>query len=587
MSQDVGPQLTFSDKLHAEKYRLPNEDYRGKCARVSGPLSDNEEHFHQYYELTLDQRFLEAGRVQAGIGSPKRVTALNCYVSPTIEDSWEGIMAALHNAFATMRMGGGIGYEFSTLRPSDDLIVKLDSTSSGPLPFMNVFSELCHCIASTSARRGAQMATFIIDHPDIEKFILAKNDLAKLTGFNTSIMVTDEFMEYKESGKAFPLRFNGRTYKEVDPQALWEMVMRSTWDYAEPGVLFIDTINRMNNLYYCEDIRATNPCGEQPLPPNGACLLGSFNLVRYIKVDANGDRYFDWSQFIQDIPPVVRAMDNVIDNTFFPTAAQELEAKNKRRLGLGFTGLANAGEALGDAYGSQGFIDFELRLLDTLNHYAYLASSALAKEKGSFPMFDADLYLAGEYVKDLDQEVKDAIRKDGMRNSHLTSIAPTGTISFAHDYVSSGCEPVFGFPVLDREGNTVSHSYEGSRKVILKEGPLETKVSDYGYRVFGTKGKMSHEVTAAEHVDVLLAAANRVDSSVSKTINMDGSMPWEDFKGIYQQVWERGGKGCTTFNKDGKKMGILLGTVKDDPDYQAEETAEICILNPDGSKDCS
>jgi ribonucleoside-diphosphate reductase alpha chain len=587
MASSVGPQLPFSDALHAEKYRLKNEDYRGKCGRVSGVLSDNDKHFHEYYDITLDQRFLEAGRVQSGIGSPKRVTALNCYVSPTIIDSWEGISSAFHNAFATMRMGGGIGYEFSTLRPSGDLITKLDSISSGPLPFMDVFSALCHCIASTSARRGAQMATFSIDHPDIEAFILAKNDLAKLTGFNTSILVTDEFMEHKASGKPFPLRFNGRVYKEVDPVALWEMVMRSTWDYAEPGVIFIDTINRMNNLYYCENIRATNPCGEQPLPPNGACLLGSFNLVRYIKVDADGNRYFDWDLFIHDIPPVVRAMDNVIDNTFFPTEAQEAEAKNKRRMGLGFTGLANAGEALGFAYGSQEFIDFELQILDNLNHYAYLASSAVAKEKGSFPAFDAELYLAGEYVKDLDQEVRDAIRKDGLRNSHLTSIAPTGTISFAHDYVSSGCEPVFGFPVLDRLGNTVDHSYEGARTVNLRSGKIETTVSDYGYRVFGTKGKMSHDVTAAEHVDVLLAAANRVDSSVSKTINMDGNMPWDDFKNIYQQVWERGGKGCTTFNKDGKKMGILLGTVKDDPDNTAEEIAEFCVINPDGSKDCS
>lgn len=587
MPLDYGPKLVFSDQLHAEKYRLPEEDYRGKCTRVAAALKDDDEHFHAYREITLDQRFLEAGRVQSAMGAPKLVTPYNCFVAQTIPDSTEGICDTFTKAFQTMRMGGGIGYDWSTLRPNGAKIVKLDSNSSGPISFMGIFSELCHCIASSGHRRGAQMGVLRIDHPDIEEFIRVKHDLTKLTGFNISIAVTDEFMEAKAAGRPFTLQFNGVPFKQVDPNALWEEVMRSTWDYADPGVLFIDTINRMNNLYYCETIAATNPCGEQPLPPNGACLLGSLNLVRYIKTDADGNRYFDWDQLRADLPHIVRAMDNVVDRAIFPLAEQKMEAISKRRMGIGFTGLANAGEALGWFYGSPGFIEFELRLLDEMNYGLYMASSQLAREKGSFPKFDADLFLAGEYAKTLHPDVRKAIKRDGLRNSHLTSIAPTGTISFAHDYISSGCEPVFGFEVKDAEDKLLGYSYEGRRKVRMKSGEIITEVSDYGYREFGVEGKMSHDVTVQEHIDVLLAAANRVDSSVSKTINTDGQVPWDDFKGIYDQVWERGGKGCTTFNKDGKKQGILMGTIVDNPDRpDAPQDGATCEIMPDGSKDC-
>jgi ribonucleoside-diphosphate reductase alpha chain len=584
-----GPTLAFSDQLHAEKYRLPSEDYRGKCNRVANALKDDDAHFHAYREITLDMRFLEAGRVQAGMGAPKRVTALNCYVSQTIEDSLTGIMDTLTKASLTMQMGGGIGYDFSTLRPSGALIRGLGSSSSGPLAFMDLYSELCKCIASSGQRRGAQMGVMRVDHPDVEGFVLAKTDLSRWLGFNVSLAVTDEFMEAKAAGRPFALRFGGEVYREIDPQALWEMVMRTTWDYADPGVLFIDTINRRNNLWYCEKIAATNPCGEQPLPPHGACLLGSFNLVRYLRRDADNEWYFDWDLFRSDIPPVVRAMDNVHDRTIFPLPEQRLEALSKRRLGLGFTGLANAGEALGHPYGSQGFIDFELQVLEELNYHAYMASVDLAIEKGPFPKFDADLYLSGEFMLEQSTEVRERIRKHGIRNSHLTSIAPTGTISFSADYVSSGCEPVFGFEVMNSKGAVIGHEYNGLRKVKMRDKEMLVPVSDYGWRELGVHGKMSHNVTAQEHLDVMLAAASRVDSSVSKTINMDGSMPWEDFKNIYDQVWERGGKGCTTFNKDGKKMGILLGTVRDEPDtLEQHDAAELsmCVINPDGSKDC-
>lgn len=570
-----GPKLLFSDRLHAEKYRLGNEDFRGACSRVASALKDDDAHFHAFRDVLLDMRFMPAGRIQAAMGAPKAVTPYNCYVSGTIADSFvhdgeASIMGRATQAAATMRMGGGIGYDFSSLRPSGDPIRGVQSTTNGPLAFMPIFDSVCKATSSAGNRRGAQMGVLRIDHPDVVKFILAKQNTTQLTGFNLSLAVTDEFMECLAAGRPFELKWGGHVYETVDPAALWEMVMRGTWDWGEPGVLFIDTINRMNNLWYCETIAATNPCGEQPLPPFGACLLGSFNLVRYVGGPA-AERAFDWEQFRADIPHVVRAMDNVVDRALYPLPEQRHEAVSKRRMGLGVTGLANAAEALGLPYASPGFMDFQLRVLEELREASYMASAALAAEKGPFPKFDADLYLSGEFVKTLPDHVRAAIRRNGIRNSHLTSIAPTGTISFCADYVSSGVEPVF--------------EYEGRRKVKMPEGDVIVDVSDYGLREFGVRGRLASEVTAQEHVDVVAAAAALVDSAVSKTCNVDGSMPWEDFKGLYVQAWERGCKGLTTFNRDGKRMGILLG--KEDPAVETPaENYATCEILPDGSKDC-
>jgi ribonucleoside-diphosphate reductase alpha chain len=581
---DYGPQNLFSDRLHAEKYRQPGESFRDSSNRVAAALKDSDAHFHEFRDALLHMRFMPAGRIQASMGAPKAVTPYNCYVSGTIADSFvEGdgsIMMRASEAAATMRMGGGIGYDFSTLRPSGDLIVKLASSSSGPISFMNIFDAVCKCVASSGHRRGAQMGVLRIDHPDIEAFILAKQNISTLTGFNISIAITDKFMEHLANGKAFPLTFNGRVYKEVDPVALWEMIMRSTWDWAEPGVLFIDTINKMNNLYYCETIAATNPCGEQPLPPFGACLLGSFNLVQYIRTSGKG-RYFDWDQFVKDIPPVVRAMDNVVDRAKYPLIQQQWEAQNKRRMGLGITALANTAEVLGMPYGSPDFLEFQLKVQEVLRDETYLASSALAKEKGSFPLFDSELFLRGEFAKTLPEHVRAAIKRDGLRNSHLTSIAPTGTISLSADNISSGIEPVFAL--------------EGRRLVHMPEGQIEVTVEDYAFQKFGVSGRLSSSVTAQEHVDVLAAASALVDSAVSKTCNVDGSMPWEDFKNLYVQAWERDCKGCTTFNSDGKRMGILLG--KEDPEEtrivqkssaEPEEPQGACFIDPNtGRRECA
>lgn len=571
----AGPQLPFSEELHAQKYRGEGETFREAMNRVASSLTDGPDHYQTFREILLDMRFMPGGRIQAAMGSTRAVTAYNCYVSGTIEDSFVhghgSIMDRAKEAATTMRMGGGIGYDFSTLRPRGALIKKLQSRSTGPMKFMEIFDAVCRCTASAGHRRGAQMGVLRIDHPDVEEFIHAKQNESHLTGFNMSLAITDEFMECLLEGKPFDLKWGGEVFKTVDPKVLWEMVMRSTWDWAEPGVLFIDTINRMNNLWYCETIAATNPCGEQPLPPYGACLLGSFNLPRYIRTDVNR-RFFDWDQFGEDIGHVVRAMDNVIDRAIYPLYEQEKEAKAKRRMGLGVTGLANALEALGLPYGSPAFLQFEEHILARLARDAYMSSSLLAKEKGSFPLFDRDKYGAGAFIKTLPEDVQRHIRDHGIRNSHLTSIAPTGTISLAADNVSSGIEPVF--------------AYSFDRTYIDFSGPRQERVEDYGLRVFNTKGKQTKDVTLAEHLAVLTTAQKHVDSAISKTLNVPGDVSWADFKQVYIDAWKGGAKGCTTYRTDGKRGGVLVEAPAE-PESVEEEAAPACYMDPvTGKKEC-
>lgn len=571
-------------------------------SRIAGALQDSPQHFQATRELLMDMRFLPAGRVQSAMGSTRGVTAYNCYVSGDIDDSMvdgEGsIMARALEAAATMRQGGGIGYDFSSLRPRGAIIKKLESKSSGPISFMHIFDAVCKCIASSGHRRGAQMGVLRVDHPDIEEFIRAKQpssdmqvlwDLVEaikdpsergiawsalqktldLSGFNVSVAITDEFMHCLKTGKPFDLKFEGQVYKTVDASALWDMIMRSTWDYAEPGVLFIDTINKMNNLHYCETIGTTNPCGEQPLPPFGACLLGSFNLVRYVSKNEAGVFTFNTSQLLEDIPHVVRAMDNIVDRSKYPLRAQEMEAKSKRRMGLGVTGLANALEACGHAYGSKKFLKMQKDIMATIKNGCYQASVQIAQEKGSFPLYDDRMYPKGKFIKTLDESIQKDIVKYGVRNSHLTSIAPTGTISLTADNVSSGIEPVF------------SYSYD--RTIQTFDGPKVETVTDYGLRVFEVKGRRANEVTIEEHLDVLLAASKQVDSAVSKTCNVPGSVSWEDFKQVYVKAYEGGAKGCTTFRTDGKRMGILVA--KENEEKQPQELS--CSIDPaTGRRSC-
>lgn len=538
-----GPKLPISEEIHSRKYRLQGESFREAMSRIAGALEDDTEHFQAYRSILLEQKFLPAGRVQSAMGSPRKVTAFNCFVSRTIDDSMDGIMLAATEAATTMRMGGGIGYDFSTLRPRGATIITLDSKSSGPIPFMQIFDSVCKTVASAGQRRGAQMGVMRVDHPDIEEFIESKCNDHNFTQFNLSVGVTDAFMQAVESGSEFELTFKGVVYNRVDARALWEKLMRATWDWAEPGILFIDRINKMNNLHYCENIAATNPCGEQPLPPHGACLLGSWNLVKYLSGDYVNGYKFEWDQFIQDIPTVVRAQDNIIDRTIYPLEQQRVEAIAKRRMGIGYTGLANTGEALGFSYGSPAFLDFQTKVAKTLVNETYRASTLLAKEKGCFPLFE-DAYLDGEFIKQLDEDVRTLIMEHGIRNSHLISIAPTGTISLTADNVSSGCEPVF------------SHFYD--RTVLNDDGvAVVERVSDYGYRVLGVKGKTADECTVDEHLAVLVNASKWVDSAVSKTLNVGAYVSWDDFKNIYMHAWKAGCRGCTTFRAAGKRYGVL------------------------------
>lgn len=858
MSADAiqGPRQLYSDQLHASKYRLSGETFRDAMTRVAGALQDDKAHYHKFRGTLLDMRFLPAGRVQSAMGAPKAVTAFNCFVGGVIPDSFvtcdnpeqSSIMARAAEGAQTMRMGGGLGNDFSTLRPAGALIEKIQSMSTGPLKFMGIFNSVGDATSSTGERRGAQMGVLRIDHPDIEAFITAKHDNTTLKRFNISVGVTDEFMEHLETGRPFPLRFRGVVYREVDPLALWDLLMRSTWDWAEPGVIFIDRVNQMNNLYYCETIAATNPCfsgdtlvwtakgprtfldlaesgetvkvltqldngrlvyrnmrnprmtrrktkmvevalrstgtkrrksevtytrctpnhvfylrdgtgveakdlvegmslgsayrhlanskgylkianghgsilehhipfegveglgsvydvhhrddvkdnndpenlelmlssehdalkmlgdknpmvrfperhyalggdaiagdknpryrselstdkmqelfaagvgvteiarrlgcskatvsarlgllapragsrnarlglnhrvvgvreleveedvycgtveetakffivvgdghgvlvsncGEQPLPPHGACLLGSYNLVRYVRRHTDGSRYIDYDALADDIPAVTRAMDNIIDRTGYPLPEQEAEAKAKRRMGMGVTGLANALEACGHPYGTRGFIEEEHRILAHLTRHTYLASVALAEEKGAFPLYDRELYGRGKFITTLDDDVQDRIDRSGLRNSHLISYAPTGTISMCADNVSSSIEPTY--------------QWKSERPVELPGGTVMMDEYDYGFREFQVRGRRAGngEVSAAEHVDVLVAAQSHCDSAVSKTVNCDGSMAWDDFKNIYVDAYKRGAKGTTTFNVDGKRFGLF--TMKKEAD---------------------
>lgn len=595
-----GPTNPDCDLVHAEKYRGENETFREAANRWSGFLQDSHDHYMKFRDISISQRFMPPGRVQAGAGSLKNVTLYNCFVMPTIHDSFTdgpsveelaaigpgqhaplSIMDTATAAAITMRQGGGVGYDISTLRPRGDMIKGVQSVTDGPLAFAPIYDAVCRATSSAGNRRGAQMLVMRIDHPDIESFIRAKQvsddsipwDMRPLRGFNMSVGVTDEFMNCLANGKPFALRFGGKKYREVDPAALWDMIMRGTYDWAEPGVLFIDQINRMNNLYYCETIAATNPCGEQPLPPYGACLLGSFNLVKYLTKQGEGKYSFDYEYLESDIPDVVRAMDNVIDRSRYPLKQQKIEAQRKRRMGLGVTGLANAIEAMGAPYGSPEFLDIQDKIMSTINRGCYRSSAMLAKEKGAFPLYDEEKYLNGNFIKSLDDDTRDMIKLYGIRNSHLTSIAPTGTISFTADNVSSGVEPV-----LD---------YEQKRRVIVPGGHRIVTVPDYGVAHLGVHGKtvVSGEITAAEHIGVLCTAQMNVDSAVSKTVNVPTNFSFEDFKSLYIMAFEGGAKGCTTYRPAGKYDEPIQSAKQEeqaDRDEQASREDEMaCGWDPE------
>ncbi|MDE0521571.1 MAG: adenosylcobalamin-dependent ribonucleoside-diphosphate reductase [Boseongicola sp.] len=507
----------------------------------------------RFYAALEDFRFLPAGRIVAGAGTDRSVTLFNCFVMGTIPDSMNGIFEMLKEAAVTMQQGGGIGYDFSTIRPKGADVRGVAADASGPLSFMDVWDAMCRTIMSAGSRRGAMMATMRCDHPDIEEFITAKSDPARLRNFNLSVLVTDAFMEAVKADGTWELRFGDAVYRTLEARDLWNRIMRATYDYAEPGVIFIDRINSMNNLAYCETISATNPCGEQPLPPYGACLLGSINLTRLVENAFEDDAALNETALEDLVGTAVRMMDNIVDASRFPLEAQAREAEAKRRIGLGVTGLADALVMTGTRYGSEEAARLTSRWLRGIAHAAYKASALLAAEKGPFPLFDADAYLASGSLAGMDSDVRKLIRKHGIRNALLTSIAPTGTISLYAGNVSSGIEPVF--------------AYTYSRKVLQKDGSrTEEEVVDYAVRLwrdrFGDKELPASFVNAqalepAEHVRMQAAAQEWVDSSISKTINVPEDISFDAFKDVYMDAWDKGCKGCTTYRPNAVTGSVL------------------------------
>ncbi len=551
------------------------EDTWRRIARALAVVEKDADRWENEFNGALeDFKFLPAGRITAGAGTARKVTLFNCFVMGTIPDSMGGIFDMLKEAALTMQQGGGIGYDFSTIRPKGALVTGVAADASGPLSFMDVWDSMCRTIMSAGSRRGAMMATMRCDHPDIEDFITAKSDAARLRMFNVSVLVTDPFMEAVKANGSWDLVFDGKVYQTVKARDLWNKIMRSTYDYAEPGVIFIDRINEANNLGYCETIAATNPCGEQPLPPYGACLLGSINLARLVKDPFEADADLDVDGLSKLVSTAVRMMDNVVDASEFPLPQQAQEAQAKRRIGLGVTGLADALLMTGLRYGSDEAARQTDRWLHAIARAAYLASVELAKEKGAFPLFDADPFLASDAMMQMDEDVRDQIRTHGIRNALLTSIAPTGTISLYAGNVSSGIEPVF--------------AYAYTRKVLQKDGTrTEEEVVDYAVQMwrdkYGDADLPDYFVNAQtlaplDHVKMQAAAQKWIDSSISKTINCPEDISFDDFQDVYMQAYETGCKGCTTYRPNDVTGSVLSVSESSEAAPEADQGADVIYM---------
>jgi ribonucleoside-diphosphate reductase alpha chain len=555
----------LAEEIWSSKYRYKasdgraDEDYGATIARVSTAIAEAEASKKRAYwrdrfaEALTGFKFIPAGRILAGAGTDRSVTLFNCFVMGAIPDSLEGIFAHLKEAAITMQQGGGVGMDFSTIRPSGARVSGVGAEASGPLSFMDCWDSMCRTVESAGQRRGAMMGCLSIDHPDIETFIDAKRDPKRLRNFNVSVLVSDSFMKALAADADWPLMFDGEVVRTVRANALWERLMRATYETAEPGVIFIDRVNEQNNLAYCEAIRASNPCGEQMLPPYGACLLGSINLAALVEHPFKAEAAIDEQELGQLTRTAVRMLDNVIDISRYPLTAQQAEAKAKRRIGLGVTGLADALLFCDTAYGSGPAVTLTRRWLGIIKREAYRASAEIAAEKGPFPLYEPCI-LDRPNLLGLDEETRALIGENGLRNGCLTSIAPTGTTSLLAGNVSSGVEPVF--------------AYSYTRKIRERDGSTrEEQVEDYAMRVWReVKGDASppaelfvsaQTLTPSDHLTMQAAAQTLIDSSISKTVNCPEDIGFDTFADIYVEGYHLGCKGLTTYRPNAVTGSIL------------------------------